>query len=166
MKIQLYQLDKNLKKFIALFLTILTIGMMVGLVYLNLTTDMSIDGTKERWNGTEDEKIIEFEIPDEYPKSISQMLVTTHTHVISFTLIFGIVGFLFYFNSVIGGFWKKFLMIEPLISVVITFGSIWLMRFIEESFVYLTILSATIMYISFFFVVFTMLFELLLKKIN
>ena len=162
----LYKLDKNLKSFIAAFLLALTLGMMVGMIYLNTTTNMTIKGTQERWNGSSNETLMEFEIVENYPKPFSEMLVTTHTHVISFTLIFGIIGFIFNYSSVVGGFWKKFLMIEPLLSVVITFASIWAMRFIHESFVYVTILSATIMYTSYFMIVGMSIYELLFKSIE
>lgn len=160
----LYQLDSNLKNYLALFIVVLTIGILVGLIYLNFTTGMSPAGTTERWNGSTTKSEMDFEIAENYPKSISEMLVTTHTHIISFALIFGIVGFIFNFNSIVKGYWKKFLMLEPMISIPVTFSSIWLMRFVHESFVYLAILSAVLMYTSYFIVVGVSLYELLFKK--
>ncbi|NOX65009.1 MAG: hypothetical protein GXO85_04225 [Chlorobi bacterium] len=160
----LYQLDSDLRTYLALFLTVLTAGVLVGLIYLNFTTDMSPAGTAERWNGSIDETEMDFEIAENYPKSISEMLATTHTHIISFALIFGIVGFIFNYNSIVKGYWKKFLMLEPIISILVTFSSIWLMRFVHESFVYLVILSAVFMYTSYFIVVGISLYELLLKR--
>jgi len=162
----LYQLDSDLKTYLALFITVLTIGILVGLVYLNYTTDMSPSGTTERWNGSATNAEMDFEIAENYPKSISEILATTHTHIISFALIFGIAGFIFNYNSIVKGHWKKFLMLEPIISILVTFSSIWLMRFVHESFVYLAILSAVFMYTSYFIVVGISLYELLFKRVD
>ncbi len=97
-------------------------------------------------------------------KPISEMLITTHNHILGFSFIFFITGMIFYFNSIISGFWKSFLLIEPTISIVITFGSIWLMRFVHEDFVYLTILSSVILYLSFFIMAGVSAYELKFKK--
>ncbi|VAX25714.1 hypothetical protein MNBD_IGNAVI01-1317 [hydrothermal vent metagenome] len=162
----LYQLDSDFKAYLVLFLTVLTAGVLVGLIYLNFTTDMTPSGTTERWNGSTSDTEMDFEITENYPKSISEMLATTHTHIISFALIFGIVGFIFNYNSIVKGHWKKFLMLEPIISILVTFSSIWLMRFVHQSFVYLVIISAVLMYSSYFIVVGISLYELLFKRVD
>ena len=161
---KLYNLDKSLKKLISSFLIVMLLGVCVGLINLYFTTNLSPSGTVTRWNGSQENIDNEFEILEEYPKPISEMLITTHNHFIAFGLIFGIVGFIFYFNSFITGFWKSFLIIEPFISIVVTFSSIWAMRFISEWFVYVTILSAVFLYSSFFILTFVSLFELLFRK--
>ncbi len=163
MKIELYNLDRTLKLFLIIFLLTLSVGTTIGLVYLQFTTELTPEGTIERYNGSKTNGD-EFEIVENYPKPISEMLITTHSHIISFALIFGTVGFIFYFNSVIVGFWKTFLIIEPLASTLITFSSIWGIRYIHESFVIVTILSAVLMYGSFYVMVFILLFELRYKK--
>jgi hypothetical protein len=160
---KLYKFDKKLKNFLATFVIVLTIGVTVGLVYLNFTTNMSSKGTVERYNGSQIDPE-GFEIAEKYPKPISEMLLTTHNHIISFSFIFGLLGIIFYFNSVLDGFWKEFLIIEPFISTLITFSSIWGIRYIDERFVYLTIISATIMYISFYLMSAISLYELIFKK--
>jgi len=162
MKIALYSLDKTLKRFLSAFLIALTLGVTVGIVYLNYTTNMTPSGTVERYNGTQGE-LDEFEIAESYPKQISELLLTTHNHVISFALIFGLIGIVFYFNSIVVGFWKNFLLIEPLVSTVITFSSIWGIRYIHEGFVYVTIISASLMYISFYVMSAISLYELNFK---
>ncbi len=150
MKIELHMLEKNLKRFLTAFLIVLTIGVSIGLVYLNYTTSMTPSGTVERYNGSQQGELDEFEIAESYPKQFNELLLTTHNHLISFALIFGFIGVIFYFNSVIGGFWKNFLIIEPLVSTLITFSSIWGIRYIHEGFVYLTVVSALLMYVSFY----------------
>ena len=164
MDIKLFTLDKTLKLFLLALVIVLTLGVTLGIVYLNYTTSMTPTGTIERYNGSEKGELDEFEIVESYPKQISEMLLTTHTHIISFALIFGLMGIIFYFNSIVDGFWKNFLLIEPLVSTVITFSSIWGIRYIHEAFVYITIISATLMYLSFYVMSLVIFYELAFKK--
>jgi len=161
MEIRLFKLEKGLKLLLSFFLIVLTIGVSVGVVYLKFTTKMNAKGTIERYNGSTE---TEFEVQENYPKSISEMLVTTHSHVIIFAIIFLIIGIIFYFSSIIHGFWKIFLITEPLISTLVTFTSIWGIRYIDELFVYLTIFSAILMYLSFYIMSFLALYELIFMK--
>ena len=165
MSYKLFELDKTLNNFLIAMLCVLTTGLGAGLIYLNYTTDYTPKGTIERFNGTNiEQEMDDFDIPENYPKPISEMLITTHNHILGFSFIFFITGMIFYFNSIINGFWKAFLLIEPTISIVITFGSIWLMRFVHEDLVYLTILSSAILYLSFFIMAGVSVYELKFKK--
>ena len=155
----LYQLEKNLKYFLSLFLIVMTIGVTIGLIYVRTTTNISTEGTVHRYAGSEVKD--EFDIPEHYPKPVSDMLMTTHNHIISFAMIFGMIGLLFYFNSMITGMWKFILMAEPLFSTLITFGSIWGIRFIAPEFAYITMISGILMYITYYIMVAVMLYELL-----
>ncbi len=167
MNYKLHTLPKTLKSFLITYLIVLTIGLSVGLVYLYYTTNLTPKGATERFRGSEEEfNEDEIEIQESYPKPISEMLLTTHNHILGMSFIFLTIGLIFYFNSIVEGFWKKFLMIEPLISVVVSFGSIWLVRFVSKDWIILTVLSATLMYLSFYVVVGISLFELLFKKIK
>ncbi len=166
MKIELYKLDRQLKNFLLIFVLVMTTGVGTGLVFLYTTTGMNSSGTVTRYNGSQvTESEDEFEIPEHYPKPISELLITTHNHIISMALIFLAIGMIFYFNTVISGFWKGFLLFEPMISVVLTFGSIWGMRFLNPSFVYLTMLSGILMYTSYFVVVGILVYELKFKNL-
>ena len=162
MELKLYRFNKPLKRFLTFFLITLTCGMIIGLVYLNHTTNLSANGTINRISGSQEEA--GFDIPDYYPKPISELLVTTHNHIIGFALIFFMIGGLFYFNTIVNGFWKNFIMIEPLISVLVTFGSIWGLRFISTDFIYITLVSSTLIYASYFVMVFIILYEVNFKK--
>jgi hypothetical protein len=136
---------------------------MVGLTFISQTTNYSPKGAIERFNGSQQSADDDLGIPDKYPKSITEMLMTTHNHVIGFSFIFLSIGIIFYFNSLVEGFWKKFLMFEPLFSIIVSFGSIWLMRFVDKNFVYLTILSAVLMYVSYFIMAGITVYELKFK---
>lgn len=158
----LYQFESGLKLFFIAFVIALSIGVAIGLAYLYYTTSYTPEGTVTRFSGSTVTE--EFDIPENYPKPISEMLITTHNHVIAFSLIFIALGAVFYFNSIIKGFWKRFLMIEPFFSTVISFGAIWGVRYIHSSFVYITVISAILIYISFAVMVFVILYELIFKK--
>ncbi|MBU2492868.1 MAG: hypothetical protein KJ571_09615 [Bacteroidetes bacterium] len=164
MKYELNKLDKSLKNFLASFLIVLSIGVGVGLIFVNQTTNFSAEGAVERFNGSGEYEDDNFEIKENYAKSVSEMLMTTHNHIIGFSFIFFMNGLIFYFNSIIKGFWKNFLLIEPFLSILLSFGSIWGMRFIHSGFVYVTVISAILMYASFFLMAGISLYELKIKR--
>ncbi len=164
MNITLKSLSNSLKKFIAVYIIVVSIGVGIGLTFLHHTTSFSPKGTIERFNGDKLNDDSDFEVQVNYSKPISEMLITTHNHVLGLAFIFFSIGIIFYFNTVINGKWKLFIMIEPLISIIISFGSIWLMRYVQEEFVYLAVISASIMYLSFYFMAFISLYELIFKR--
>ena len=158
---RLYEFPRKLK--LLCFITVfnLTIGVGVGLFYIGYTMLYSPSGTSEHFAGSQVSD--DFDIPDKYPKPFSELLNTTHTHVISMTFIFIITGGIFFFNSIITGSIKTFLIVEPFISIIVTFGGIWLVRFIHPGFSYLIILSGILMYLSFFIMASTIFYELSIK---
>ncbi|HEX7358443.1 MAG TPA: hypothetical protein VF270_12100 [Ignavibacteriaceae bacterium] len=165
MNITLSQLDDGLKRILISFLIALTMGVITGLVYLNYTTNYSSSGAIERFKGNESETLSEeFDIPETYAKNISEMLITTHNHVIGFSLIFLPLTIIFFFNSVITGVLKNILIVEPFFSTVISFGSLWLVRFVSSDFIYLTIISAVLIYSSYFIMAGVSLYELIFTK--
>jgi hypothetical protein len=163
MNLRLSVLDKDLRTFLAVYLIIVAIGVSIGLIYLSQTTSMTPKGTVERFNGSETE-VAELDIPESYPKPIGELLLSTHNHILGLSFIFFSVGLIFYFNSIIKGMLKTVLMVEPLISIAVTFGSIWLIRFADPAFVYLTFLSSILMYTGFYIIVFISLYELIFRK--
>ena len=158
----LKDLEKNIKYFLVAFLITITAGIFTGLSYIYYTTNIAADSISERYAGSVVEE--DYEIPENFPKSIENMIQTTHEHVNSFAIISFMIGMIFYFNSMINGKLKTFLMIEPFVSTIITFLSLWLIRFINTSFAYLVILSSTLMYLCWFVMIGVAMYELLLKK--
>ncbi len=164
MTVSLKSLEKSLKIFLSVYIVIIIIGVTTGLVFLKHTTSFSPKGAIERFKGNIDDKNSDFDVLENYPKPISEMLITTHNHILGLAFIFFTTGLIFYFNSIINSKWKIILMIEPLISIVISFGSIWLMRYVEQNFVYLSVISSTIMFLSFYIMAFISFYELLFSK--
>ena len=161
---RLCDLDKTLKTLVLAFTLVSSTGSVIGLIYLYQKTSMSPSGTIVNYNGSPaSENSDEFDVPAEYPKPAGEMLLTTHNHVISMAFLFFMTGVIFAGSTLITGFWKKLLATEPLISLLVTFGSLWGMRFLHPGFVYLAVLSGIAMYTSYFVMVFLILFELVFK---
>ena len=160
--IKLHQLPRAIKLLLMLTVLNLTVGVGIGLYYVSNTTHLSPEGTAEQFRGSSVDN--NFDIPEKFPKPISELLTTTHNHIISMTFIFFIMGGIFYFNSIITGCWKSFFIAEPFFSILATFGGIWLIRFIHSSFSYLVMVSGILMYLSFFIMAGTIIYELSRKK--
>ena len=158
----LNQLSSNVRYFLLAFIVCLTIGVTVGLVYVWKTTSMSPAGASEHYSGSAVSG--DLDIPEKYPKSVESMLLTTHTHVISFAMIFLVLGGIFSLNSLIKGSLKTFVIIEPFITVLGTFGSIWGMRYLSSVYSYLSIIFGVMTYFTFYFMVGVVLYDLILKK--
>ena len=157
----LKDLEHSIKYFLVAFLITITAGICTGLGYIYYTTNIAADSISERYAGT---VVEEHEIPENFPKSIQNMIQTTHEHINSFAFISFMIGIIFYFNSIITGKLKILIMIEPFISTIITFLSLWLIRFLNTNFAYLTILSTALMYLCWFIMIGIAMYELLLKK--
>ena len=165
MNIELYKLDKDLKKFLLVFLIVLTFGFSTGLVFIYQMTNMTPQGSITNLKGSQILSTEEnFDIPEKYAKPLSEMLLTTHTHIISFSLIFFLVGLIFYFNTIITGFNRILIMLIPLISVLITFSSMWAIRYLSEKFVYLSIITGFLEYSAFYIMIGTIIYELKFKR--
>ncbi len=147
----------SLRAFLISVLLLLTIGVSTGLMYLYNTNQYSQSGVVSAYLGDPQD---EFAIP----RQISELLLTTHTHLLGFSFIFFITGIIFYFNTTIKGFWKKFFLVEPFISVFITFASIWAIRYLHAQFVITVFIGATLTYFSYYFIAVICLYELLISK--
>ena len=91
------------------------------------------------------------------------MLLITHTHVIAFAIIFLILGLLWAMNSIVVGWWKLFFLVEPFVSVLITFLSLWGIRYVSDSFSYMSVVFGVLTYASFYFMVLIIMLEILIS---
>lgn len=158
---KLQDLDSTSKIFLTFFLITMQLGILIGIGYIYYTTNLNPEGTIEHYNGSE---VFDDDIPEEFPKTLENMILTTHAHVNSFAMISLIIGLIFYFNSIVVNKFKLFLMVEPFISTIVTFSCLWLMRYLSDNFVYLVIISSTIMYLCWSVMVLICLYELNFKK--
>jgi hypothetical protein len=161
---KLHQLPRDFRIFLSAFVILLSFAVFTGLAFLYHTTKYTPDSAVEHFNGSEPSENPDFDIPEKYAKPVSELLITTHNHFFGFAFIFLALGTIFYFNSTINGFWKGLLITEPLFSTLFTFGGIWLVRYVHPGFIYLTVISSTLIYISFAVMASVILYELLIKK--
>ena len=82
--LELKNLPQDIKYLLSIFLLSMTLGISTGLAYIYITTNMNTSGITERFNGSE---VIDNQIPENYPKPIENMILTTHNHLINFSFI-------------------------------------------------------------------------------
>ena len=119
----LQTLPKHIKLFIAAFVIVLGIGYGSGLLFINNTNSNSPDGMEENYLGNEKDEnspVMKFK------KSEREMLSILHNHILSTSFIFFFLGGLLALTSLPKKI-KSFLMLEPFLSILLTFGGIYLM---------------------------------------
>tara|TARA_X000001036_G_scaffold367218_1_gene352339 strand:- start:2947 stop:3447 length:501 start_codon:yes stop_codon:yes gene_type:complete len=162
-KLELKNLPQNIKYLLSIFLVSMALGILTGLVYVYMTTNMNTVGITERFNGSE---VIDNEIPVNYPKPIENMILTTHNHLVNFSFISLILALIFYFNTIVNGWIKTIVMVEPFIGTIIMFSSMWLMRYVDSNFSYLIIFSSIITYSMWFLMISISIYDLNKKDRN
>lgn len=133
------------KRFIGAFLFILSVGYFTGLLFITQTDSTTPSGVVENYNGNENienPKILKFK------KGKREMLTIIHTHILSIGFIFAFLGVLVW-GTEISTRWKLFLTIEPFVSLLVTFGGIYLLWLGYEYVAYLVVLSGMLMTLSF-----------------
>ena len=151
----LRNLPKPIKLLIGSFMLALLFGYGASFMVLSNQTGMSPNGIEESYNGNEEDEeasVMKFK------KSSFEILTTVHSHVFTLGAIFFITGFLTYFTS-LGRKLKTFLMIEPILSLIVSFASIILMWRGLSAFKYLAYLSGALMHTTFLIAVVIILRE-------
>ena len=154
--------NDQVKLLIVAFTICLVVGVSIGLVYIYTTESTSAAGTIEHYRGSD--VTGDFDIPDKYPKTFEGMLLTTHTHVIAFAIIFLILGLFWAMNSIVVGWWKLFFLVEPFVSALITFLSLWGIRYVSDSFSYISMVFGILTYTSFYLMAWIILLDLLNRQ--
>jgi hypothetical protein len=139
---------------------VLSIGFFTGLLFVGKTSSANPNGIEEQYLGNEsneDAEIMKFK------KSDQEMLTLVHNHVISMSIIFFLVG-LILSTTKLNKRLKIFLMIEPFASVLLTFGSIYLLWKGILWMKYLVMFSGSLMTLSYAFSIFIILIQLFKKR--
>ncbi|WP_318311473.1 hypothetical protein [Flagellimonas crocea] len=116
-------LPKELRVFISVFVTVLSIGYFTGLLFIQETESTTPVGIEENYLGNEEDEDAEVM---KFKKGEREMLTIIHTHVLSMSFIFFLLGALVWISKAPKKL-KLFLIIEPFCSIVLTFGGIYLM---------------------------------------
>jgi len=153
------QLPREVRIFSAVFIVVLSIGFYTGLLFVAQTDSLTPAGVEENYLGNEDD--IEVAVM-KFKKSPREMLTIFHTHVLSMSLIFFLLGVFVWGTDLSNGL-KQFLTIEPFASVVLTFGGIYLMWLGWSGFKYVVILSGIAMTLTYVVASILVLYQLLRK---
>lgn len=156
----IHLLPKNVKVFIALFLIAISCGYFTGLSFLTRTTSLMPDGIEKHYIGTEDEEDAGEMI---FKKSEREILNIIHTHVLSFSLIFFALGSILITTSVNQKL-KTFLLIEPFVSIILTFGGIWILWKEILWFKYVILFSGILLTTSFILIVCLIFWQLIFVR--
>ncbi|MDG1475958.1 MAG: hypothetical protein P8Q14_02315 [Vicingaceae bacterium] len=153
----MHQLPKPAKLLVGFFIVTLSFGYYTGLRFVNENTNNTTQGIEEHYLGNEDNEDAEVM---RFKKSEKEIITTVHNHVISMSLIFLALGGILLITS-INPVLKKCLIVEPFISIILTFGGIWLMWSGVLWFKYIVICSGILLTITYTTSVVIILLQLL-----
>jgi len=156
----IHQFPREIKLVIIAFIVILSIGFYGGLSFVRNTTSMSTAGIETHYLGNEadeDAEIMKFK------KSEGEMLTIVHNHILSLSVIFFLLSLILATTS-INKKLKYFLMLEPFLSILLTFGGIYLLWKEVIWFKYIVIFSGVLMTVTFLVSTLSILYQLFLSK--
>lgn len=136
---------KGIKLFIGAFVIVLSIGFYTGLLFVSQTSSTDVQGIEENYLGNEED---EEAAVMKFKKSEREMLTIIHTHILSMSFIFFLLGILVWLTKLPQKL-KLFLTLEPFFSVVFTFGGIYLLWTGMLWMKYVVIFSGFLMTITF-----------------
>jgi hypothetical protein len=138
---------------------ILSIGFFTGLLFVSETSTTSPDGIVENYNGNEEDEDAEVM---KFKKSEREMLTIVHTHILSMSFVFFLLGALVWLTKLPTKL-KLFLTVEPFLSVVLTFGGIYFLWTGLLWMKYVVIFSGFLMTATFTISAILVLYQLTLK---
>ena len=154
--------------FLSAFLLVATGGYTLGVFFVDHSTGMRPNGIAERFLGTEGAGVDPASLPPErelqYEKSAAELLNVTHTHMISLALLFLAVGGVFLLAEGVPTWLRGTLVVEPFVSIVLTFGGMWLLRYHSPSWSLLLAASGTLMTLCFYLMTAISLRQLLSRR--
>lgn len=137
--------DSTLRLCIGIFLVVISIGFFTGLGFVHYTTESSPTGINAHYTGNEEDLTAE---TMKFRKSGYEMFNLIHTHFLGMGMLFFILAVLVYGCALPIGL-KRILMFEPLLSVLLTFGSIYLVWVGCAWATYIVMVSGVLMTMSF-----------------
>lgn len=121
------------------------VGYTTSLVYVWQTTRLLPAGIADHYRGSE-----AADGAMQFPKSFSQMLSITHTHMLAMAVIFVLSGASLALCERVPEGRKRFLIVEPFVALLVSFSAMWLMRYADPRFSILLALSSTLMALTFY----------------
>lgn len=156
----IHQFPKEIKALIIAFIVVLSIGFYGGLTFVNNTTSMDVSEIETHYLGNENDENAEVM---KFKKNEREILTVVHGHILSMSVIFFLLSFILATTS-INKKVKYFLMIEPFLSIICTFGGIYLLWSGITWFKYVVIISGTFMTFSFIAATISIAYQILFSK--
>ena len=154
-------LPKEIKLLIGAFIIVLSIGFYTGLLFVEETSSSNPNGIEEQYLGNEDDENAEVM---HFKKSDQEMLTLVHNHILSMAIIFFLVGLIISITK-LGKKLKLFLIIEPFVSVILTFGGLYLLWKDLLWMKYIVMFSGILMTLTFTVSVIIILKQLVQKQV-
>jgi hypothetical protein len=154
------QFSKEVKFLIAAFIITLSIGFYSGIRFVNDTSNSNPEGIEERYLGNEDNEAVTVM---KFKKSKGEVMTLVHNHILSLSVIFFLLGGIVSTTGINKKI-KLFLMIEPFVSILLTFGGIYFMWSGISWMKYVIMISGILMTITFTASIFFIFKDLLIKK--
>lgn len=156
----IFTLPKEIKLLIGAFIIVLSIGFYMGLLFVGETSSANPNGIEEHYLGNENDENAEVM---RFKKSDQEMLTLVHNHILSMSIIFFLVGLIVSITK-LNKKLKLFLIVEPFISVILTFGGLYMLWTGVLWMKYIVMLSGILMTLTFTVSVLVILKQLLPKK--
>lgn len=134
------------------------VGYTTGLLYVRHTTGLTPPGVSEQYRGSDSTAVTEAAM--KFPKSYAEMLNITHTHLLGMLVIFALSGAALALCERPAERWRRILIIEPFVALLVSFSAMWLMRYVDPRYSWLLTLSSGIMALTFYAQSFFVLREL------
>lgn len=138
-------LPKEIKLLIGAFIIVLSIGFYTGLLFVGETSSANPKGIEQRYLGNEDDEDAEVM---RFKKSDQEMLTLVHNHILSMAIIFFMVGGIVSITK-LNKKLKLFLIVEPFVSVILTFGGLYLLWKGMFWMTYIVMISGILMTLTF-----------------
>ena len=141
----IFVLPKEIKLLIGAFIIVLSIGFYTGMLFVDETSSVKPNGIEEQYLGNESD---EEAMVMKFKKSKKEMLTLVHNHILSMSIIFFLVGVILSITKLSEKL-KLFLIVEPFVSVLITFGGLYFLWNGVLWMKYIVMLSGVLMTLSF-----------------
>ena len=124
-------------------------GYTTSLAFVYHTTGLHPSGISDRYRGV-DPAAQAADAPMQFPKPMEEMLRITHTHLLSMLVIFLISGAALLCCARVSARWKRFLVAEPFVAILVSFAALWGTRFADPRFAWLLMASSGLMAVTFY----------------
>ncbi len=128
-------------------LVVQLVGYTTSLVFVWHTTRLIPPGIEARYRGIDPEAT---QAAMQFPKSFAEMLTITHTHLLSMAVIFVLTGLGLALCARPSERWKRILIAEPFLALLVSFSAMWLMRYVDPRFSWLLEASSAVLAVTFY----------------